>query len=204
MFQCGYTDGRAVDPDRPSWREDAPRPLAWAAWYPAAPETETAEHLLGAPGRKIFTLGDVARDGDPDRTLDRWPVVVLSHGTGGTAEGLGWMGVRLARRGFICIGVSHHGNTALERYLPEGFLCWWERARDLTVILDLLETKSPLAGRLDFSCVFAAGFSLGGCTVLSLAGAITKCRGSRIGSQRRMRTQAARANSPTWRNTFRI
>lgn len=174
MFQCGYTEGQAVDQDRPSWRTDELRPLAWAAWYPAPPNTETAEHRLGAPGRKIFTLGAVARDSEPDRTLDRWPVVVLSHGTGGTAEGLGWLGVRLARRGFLCIGVSHHGNTALETFLPEGFLCWWERARDLTVILDQLDTAGPLAERLDPGNVFAAGFSLGGYTVLSLAGAITE------------------------------
>ncbi len=172
MNECGYTEGLTVDRDRPSWRDGVPRPLAWAAWYPVASGTETAKHLIGAPGRKIFTLGKVARDGEPDRTLDRWPVVLLSHGTGGTAQGLGWLGVRLARRGFICIGVSHHGNTAFEPYLPEGFLCWWERARDLTVILDLIDNDGPLAARLDLERVFAAGFSLGGYTVLSLAGAI--------------------------------
>lgn len=86
---------------------------------------------------------------------------------------MGWLGCRLAAAGFVAVAVSHHGNTAIEPYRPEGFLCWWERARDLSVALDRLAADSAFAARLDISRVFAAGFSLGGYTVLALAGAIT-------------------------------
>jgi hypothetical protein len=47
---------------------------------------------------------------------------ILSYGTGGSAEGMGWLGQRLACLGYICIGVNHHGNTAIEPYRAEG-LC---------------------------------------------------------------------------------
>ena len=73
----------------------------------------------------------------------------------------------------MALAVNHHGNTAIEAYRPEGFLCWWERARDLSFILDHLATKGLFAAKLDLSRVFAVGFSLGGYTVLALAGAIT-------------------------------
>lgn len=63
------------------------------------------------------------------------------------------------------IGVDHHGNTALEPYRAESFLCWWERPRDLTLALDHLGETGPFARRLDLDHVGAAGFSLGGHTV---------------------------------------
>jgi predicted dienelactone hydrolase len=118
-------------------------------------------------------MGPIARGVRLKERTERWPVVLVSHGTGGTATGLGWLGCRLAAAGFVAIGVNHHGNTGLEPYRAEGFLCWWERARDLSVILDTLAADGPFAGRLDMSRVFAAGFSLGGYTVLALSGAIT-------------------------------
>ena len=121
-------------------------------------------------------MGPVAENAALSSAQNQWPVVLLSHGTGGSAQGLCWLGTHLAAKGFVVIGVSHHGNTAVEPYLPEGFLCWWERARDLTVILDLLSKHGPFAYCLDLNNVFAAGFSLGGCTVLQLAGAVTSLK----------------------------
>lgn len=103
----------------------------------------------------------------------QWPVVLVSHGTGGSAEGMGWLGCRLAAKGFVVLAVNHHGNTAIEPYFPEGFLCWWERALDLTTILNILSDTNFFAGKIDLSRVYAAGFSLGGYAALALAGAIT-------------------------------
>lgn len=173
MFRVGYVEGIAADPTRPAWRSSSPRPLKWAAWYPAAHDAAVADKLIGRPGEELFRMGVVAENAEVNSIQDRWPVVLLSHGTGGSAQGLCWLGIHFAAKGFISVGVSHHGNTAVEPYLPEGFLCWWERARDLTAILDMLLTNGPFAGRLDTRNVFAAGFSLGDYTVLQLAGAVT-------------------------------
>jgi hypothetical protein len=32
---------------------------------------------------------------------------------------------------------------------PAARACWWERARDLTVLMDQIETQGEFAGRLD-------------------------------------------------------
>ena len=173
MFGAGYIEGMASDPARSAWRSTSPRPLPWAMWYPVAQETAVAEKFIGPPGAELFRIGPVAENAALSSAQKRWPVVLLSHGTGGSAQGLCWLGMHLAIRGFISIGVSHHGNSALEPYLPEGFLCWWERARDLTVVLDLLAVNGPFSDCLDLKNVFSAGFSLGGYTALQLVGAIT-------------------------------
>jgi len=117
------------------------------------------------------------RAGGARRTLadgpGTWPLVVLSHGTGGSALALGWLARRLAERGYVAIGANHHGNWIGEPYRPEGFLCWWERAGDLSVLLDHLPAEPWLAGRVDATRVCAAGFSLGAHTILTLLGAVT-------------------------------
>lgn len=171
MFTAGYTTGHFLDPNRPAWRLNAPRPLAWSAWYPA--DAQDTVELSDGVDDAWFTSGQIAPNARLSEERPQWPTVLLSHGTGGSADGMGWLGRRLAERGFIALGVSHHGNTSIEPYLPEGFACWWERAGDLSVLLDLSIADGPFAGRIDLNRVFAAGFSLGGYTVLCLAGALT-------------------------------
>jgi predicted dienelactone hydrolase len=175
LHKVGWRQGMLADDARPAWSGDGPRPIRWSAWYPADPAAEAV--LVGVPpNAPLYLLGELARDAQPSATITRFPVVLLSHGTGGTAASLGWLARRLAAAGWVVLGVDHHGNTASEPYRPEGFLCWWERSRDLTVALDGLAAAGPLAGRLDPDRVVAAGFSLGGYTVLGLAGAITDMR----------------------------
>ena len=173
MFKVGLAEGLSQDEQRRNWSGDAPRPVNWTAWYPAADDAREEMRFLGLAERPLFIMGKIAPNASLNDALGAWPVVLLSHGTGGTAAGLSWLGRRLAARGFAVLAVNHHGNTGIEPYRPEGFLCWWERARDLSFILDHLAIEGLFAARLDLSRTFAAGFSLGGYTVLALAGAIT-------------------------------
>jgi predicted dienelactone hydrolase len=172
MFKVGFTRGNVEDNSRSNWAGDGSRPLAWSAWYPTEDPMRKAA-LPEEAARSIFLTEESVDDARLASRQEAYPLVLLSHGTGGTAAGLGWLGQRLAKAGFVAIGIDHHGNTASEQYRPEGFLCWWERARDLTVLLDYHTAEGQFAGQLDLDRTFAAGFSLGGYTVLSLLGAIT-------------------------------
>jgi len=79
----------------------------------------------------------------------------------------------LAANGYIVAGVNHPGNNALEPLTRDGFLLWWERATDVSEVLDAVLADSTLGTRIDRDRVGAVGFSLGGYTVLELAGART-------------------------------
>ena len=170
-FRVGFRQGAITDPARSDWSGDGARPIRWSAWYPAA-ECALPARMPAEPA--LFVTEPVAPDAPLNDERAAFPVVLMSHGTGGTAAELAWLAHRLAGAGFIVIGVDHHGNTASEALRPEGFLCWWERAGDLSVILDRLAEDAFFAGRLDMARVSALGFSLGGHTVLALAGAITE------------------------------
>ncbi|WP_067226407.1 alpha/beta fold hydrolase [Streptomyces sp. NBRC 109706] len=92
------------------------------------------------------------------------PLVLVSHGTGGSGGAMGWLAEPLAAAGFEVVSVDHHGNNFVDGYEPEGFVFIWERPRDLTFVLDRLAAERPVGP------VGAAGFSLGGFTAAALAG----------------------------------
>lgn len=162
---CGYLSGQISDPARSNWSNDGPRPIKWSAWYPTLEARD-------APVMRFFELGPL-QPGAPLEPGGPFPVVLLSHGTGGTAEGVGWLARALALAGYVVLGPNHHGNTGAEPYTAEGFLCWWERMPDLSLLLETLEKEPPFAGGLDLSRVSAVGFSLGAYAALGLAGAVT-------------------------------
>ncbi|MBA2951913.1 alpha/beta hydrolase family protein [Streptomyces himalayensis] len=93
------------------------------------------------------------------------PLVVVSHGTGGSGSDMEWLVGPLAKAGFRVAVVDHHGNNFVDGYDPDGFCFVWERPKDISFALDALAREQPLGP------VGAAGFSLGGYTVMALAGA---------------------------------
>jgi predicted dienelactone hydrolase len=158
-----------VDTQRPSWSSSAGRPIDATFWYPAAAGVPEEEWQVA-----IFRAGKTSIGAEMAPSPKRFPLVLISHGTGGSSVSMGWLAHALASRGYIVAAVNHHGNTAAEpKLLPQGFALWWERARDLSVLLDRIAVHPRLAGRVDMERVGVAGFSLGGYTALLLAGART-------------------------------
>jgi predicted dienelactone hydrolase len=86
---------------------------------------------------------------------------------------LGWLGTTLAAHGYIAAAVNHPGNNALEPYTPAGFSLWWERARDLSEVIDKMLADPEFGARIDSGRIAAAGFSLGGYTMIEIAGGIS-------------------------------
>ncbi|WP_199808249.1 alpha/beta hydrolase family protein [Streptomyces sp. NRRL S-1022] len=93
------------------------------------------------------------------------PLVVVSHGTGGSGSTMEWLVRPLHKAGFRVVALDHHGNNHVDGYEPEGFLHIWERPRDVSFALEALAREQPLGP------VGVAGFSLGGYTAAALAGA---------------------------------
>jgi predicted dienelactone hydrolase len=155
-MSVGFMEGLAFDTERPNWDSSGPRPLRWVAWYPAEETNSEAPYAASS----WFQAGPVVYDARLAPHGRPYSVVLLSHGTGGVAAGLEWLGHRLAQQGFVVIGVNHHGNTGAEPYRAEGFLCLWERARDLSVLLDDESWHRKLGGPFEKQA-HVAGFSAG-------------------------------------------
>lgn len=126
---------------------------------------ETRQHWSDNSRARPLSVS-VWRPACSDRPL---PVVLLSHGTGGAVEDLSWLAEPLADAGILVAGVDHHGNSYKDVYLPEGFSFTWERARDVSLLLDYLVSRHDI----DEQKIGAAGFSIGGYTVAAFLGART-------------------------------
>lgn len=154
------------DPTRPHGSGFGARPVAVTLWYPAASGAEETDWSIGP-----FEFGRTAVDA-AWRGTARQPLILLSHGTGGSAAQLSWLAEALVQAGFIALAVNHHGNTAAEpQQYPQGFVSPWERAQDLRFALRFALADPEWGSRIDPDRIGATGFSLGGHTVLLLSGA---------------------------------
>ncbi len=161
-----------IDESRQAWDGSGPRPITTTVWYPTD-DTEQ-DPVLIPKDRPILFPGYAAIDSPLQAGPAPYPVAVLSHGTGGSALQMMWLGRALAAHGYVALSVDHHGNTAAEpKYDPRGFRLAWERASDLSQALDRLSEDPDFGSHVDLGNVSAIGFSLGGYTVTALAGART-------------------------------
>ena len=162
----GFQENICFDEERKSWDGTSARPLSWAAWYPSL--TQSTQTQLMSPWfatQPIIPNSEVAKSENP------LPLVLLSHGSGASTYAIEWLANRLAKRGFVALAVNHHGHTGVEKeYRAEGFLCLWERARDLSALLNASSWREALGGNIDTKAI-VAGFSAGAYTAMLLMGA---------------------------------
>jgi predicted dienelactone hydrolase len=132
------------------------KPLVAGIWYPSrAPLTnEQQERWPGVVANAPIDDG-------------RLPLVVLSHGGGGSFEGHYDTAIALARAGFVAAAVSHAGDT----YDDESkVLQLWRRPAQLRRLITYMLAEWSERRVLDHERIGAFGFSNGGFTVLVAAG----------------------------------
>jgi len=154
-----------------NWRGDPHEELRATIWYPAVDTAIETHQFIGPPSAPLFDAGTAAQNAPFAPSLSPYPLILLSHGSGGSGQQLAWLGTALAKAGYMAVAVDHPGNNFIDGNTPEGFVLWWERATDLSNVLDALLADPELAPHIDDSRIGAAGFSIGGETVLALAGA---------------------------------
>jgi predicted dienelactone hydrolase len=145
--------------------------LRITVWYPAAGNAVERDIAIGPPGEALRKVGAVAPGAAFASDTGRRPVILFSHGYGGTARVMGWFGIALARDGYIVVAVDHPGNNGMDAMTPAGAMLWWDRAEDLRLALEAVAQDPVIGAHLDLARVGAAGFSAGGFTALVAAGA---------------------------------
>ena len=107
-------------------------------------------------------------DAAPTQTAH--PVIVFSHGSGGRSVQTGWLASQLAAQGYIVVAPHHQGTMTLDSD-PHQTPMLWQRVRDISAALDMLEAGELGGIKADMTQVAAMGFSLGGAAALSISGA---------------------------------
>lgn len=172
-YKVGVSQRRFVPPGPYNWRQARTHALLTTVWYPAAAMAHEESQWLGSSASRFARAGRAAPRAALARMPKRFPLIVISHGTGGSAPAMAWLGTRLAAHGFIAAAVNHPGNNGLEPYTSQGFSLWWLRARDLSEVIDGMLRDPRFGRRIDPHRIGAAGFSLGGYTVIEIAGGRT-------------------------------
>lgn len=157
--------------------------LAWATGLaPAAAQVGLSERTLaGLPVTLVYpsaatamphTIGlasiEVAVDAPPTPGPHR--LVVMSHGTGGSAVVDHALAATLARAGFVVAQPLHAGDNFRDQRQagPEAFR---QRPGEVSRVIDALADDPAWAQRLQLDRVGVHGMSAGGVTGLALAGA---------------------------------
>jgi predicted dienelactone hydrolase len=140
----------------------------------------------------------VLRDENRDRTVPyriyapasvegAYPVIVVSHGVGGSRESMPYLGRRLAESGYVALHLQHPGTdssvwegvTSLSEVYRALREAMWNaeaarlRVQDVPFALDeiaRMNREGPLAGRLDLTRIGMAGHSYGGVSTMVAAG----------------------------------
>jgi len=144
--------------------------LRITVWYPARTGSAMTSIDVGPPKKPTFLLGAVAMDGAFADNARR-PVIMVSHGFGGSARSMAWFGKAMAEHGYVVIAVDHPGNNGLDRMTLPGAVLWWERAEDLKLALAAVRADPRIGPHIDPARLGVAGFSLGGLTALVAGGA---------------------------------
>src|SRR3954468_24824757 len=139
------------------------------------------------------------------------PVVMFSHGLGGTNRGSAFLGKHWAARGYVAVFVQHPGSDdSVWKYKPvaerltamqkaaglDNFLL---RTKDVPAVLDQLErwnkeSGHPLSGKLDMGKIGMSGHSFGAVTTQAVSGQSFPISGTNLTDKR---IKAAIAFSPS-------
>lgn len=144
------------------------RPVKIEIWYPTYEIDSTFERITDLP----FILNPTIRDAT--FIQKDFPLVLLSHGTGGNRFSLAWLAIALAKNGYIIAAPDHWGNT-FDNKIPEYFVRYWERPLDISFLITKILADKSISQYVNMDKIGIVGFSFGGYTSLALAGANLEC-----------------------------
>lgn len=173
LHSVGFSLRQFAVPEDYNWRGTDDHTLNGIIWYPAEDNTGEKDQYIGPPDAPLFYAGRAAKDATLAPSFGKFPLIALSHGTGGSALQMAWLGTHLAARGYIVVAVNHPGNNAVTGYTTQGFIEGWERAKDVSAVISDMLADPRLGAKIDPDRIGAAGFSYGGYTMMELAGART-------------------------------
>lgn len=175
------------------------RTVTTAIWYPT--EEEDEPYAYGSD--RSTNRGAVAVDAPPAGGNTRFPLLLYSHGFGGSAIGYTYLAEPLARRGWIVVAPDHTDavnasrirtgrNSSHARRLSRearklvqsgkdfDFDKYAYRLQDVRAVLDHVLDMDTFSGRIDRQKIAIGGHSFGGYTAVGVCGALKKYHDDRF------------------------
>lgn len=152
---AGFQRGVAADGDR--------QPLTIGIWYPS----KAAPRLVSMGPVTMSVASDAAVEGS------RLPLIVMSHGTGGSFLDNHDTAIVLADAGFVVVAVTHAGDNYADQSRSVFIM---DRPRQISRVIDHMLARWDV---IDPARIGMFGFSAGGFTTLASVGGVPDF--SRIG-----------------------
>ncbi|ARN19410.1 alpha/beta hydrolase family protein [Piscinibacter gummiphilus] len=149
--EAGYERVKVPDGDQP--------PLDTAIWYPTTAEARSTD--LGPFTLPIAMGAPVVGKG--------LPLIVMSHGNGGSALSHHDTAVALAQAGYVVAAVTHTGDNHADRSREVSMA---DRPRHVSRAIDFVLTQWRAKPQVDPARVGVFGFSSGGFTAVAVAGGV--------------------------------
>jgi predicted dienelactone hydrolase len=149
--EVGFSELRIANGDQ--------KPLVVGIWYPTAAPAEA--HPLGAYVQTVALGAPVAGE--------HLPLIVMSHGNGGTYQNNYDTALALVKAGFVAASVSHTGDTNEDQSRAVYVM---DRPQHMHRLIDYMLSEWADHARLDANRVGVFGFSIGGFTALVAAGGV--------------------------------
>jgi predicted dienelactone hydrolase len=153
-WAVGFQWATAPDPDG--------APLQVAIWYPSG--DAASENSVGPFDMEVALNGAVAGG--------RYPLIVMSHGTGGMALNSYDTGIALAQAGFVVASVTHTGDNYRDQATAFTRQDFVDRPRHVSRVIDFMLEGWAGHGAIDPARIGFFGHSAGGTTGLIVAGGV--------------------------------
>jgi predicted dienelactone hydrolase len=119
-------------------------------------------------------FGPYTMDVCPDASVveGQFPLIIISHGNGGSHLLYRTISTHLAKNGYIVAMVEHYGNNRNNNQLENTTENLVNRPRDISLTIDALQLENVFRNRIATTKIAVIGHSMGGYTALALAGGI--------------------------------
>ncbi|MBM3191114.1 MAG: hypothetical protein FJZ63_00475 [Chlamydiae bacterium] len=130
-------------------------------WYPVE------AGIKDTPSPNLWDVFNLALEAPISNPQLKKPLIVISHGYGGSPHQLSWLINKLVYNDHVVVGIQH-----LDELDGKPQINIWKRAQDIHTLLDKF-VLSPFAIFTDLTQVGFAGYSLGGTTGVWLTGGMS-------------------------------
>jgi predicted dienelactone hydrolase len=147
-FAAGFSETSIPSPDGP---------IQTGIWYPS--DTPVASRRIGQYSQSVAVDGEITARG--------LPLIVISHGSGGSFAQHYDTAIALADAGFVVASITHPGDNDRDQ---SHFAEFERRPRHITTLIDYMLGGWPQHDRIDTRRIGMFGFSAGGFTALVALG----------------------------------